>query len=37
MALVTLKEILAGTRAGHYAVGGFNFNGYEDALSLIHI
>ncbi len=36
MALVTLKEILAGTRAGHYAVGGFNFNGYEDAQGIIN-
>jgi ketose-bisphosphate aldolase len=36
MPLVTLKEILAGTRAGHYAVGGFNFNGYEDAQGMIN-
>lgn len=35
MALVTLKQILAGTRAGHYAVGGFNFNGFEDAQGII--
>ncbi len=35
MGLVTLKEILAGTREGHYAVGGFNFNGYEDAQGII--
>lgn len=35
MALVTLKEILANTRSGHYAVGGFNFNGYEDAQGMI--
>lgn len=36
MALVTLKEILAGTKEGHYAVGGFNFNGYEDAQGIIN-
>ncbi|MDR1469762.1 MAG: class II fructose-bisphosphate aldolase [Spirochaetaceae bacterium] len=36
MPLVTLKEILAGTREGHYAVGGFNFNGYEDAQGMIN-
>ena len=35
MGLVTLKEILAGTREGHYAVGGFNFNSYEDAQGII--
>lgn len=35
MALVTLKEILAGTKAGKYAVGGFNFNGYEDAQGIV--
>ncbi|MCI8946417.1 MAG: class II fructose-1,6-bisphosphate aldolase [Lachnospiraceae bacterium] len=35
MALVTLKEILANTRKDHYAVGGFNFNGYEDAQGII--
>ncbi len=35
MALVTLKEILAGTREGHYAVAGFNFNGFEDAQGII--
>jgi ketose-bisphosphate aldolase len=31
MRLVTLKEILANTKKEHYAVGAFNFNGYEDA------
>jgi ketose-bisphosphate aldolase len=36
MPLVTLKEILAGTREGQYAVGGFNFNGYEDAQGMIN-
>jgi ketose-bisphosphate aldolase len=36
MPLVTLKEILAGTREGRYAVGGFNFNGYEDAQGMIN-
>jgi len=35
MGLVTLKEILAGTRERGYAVGGFNFNGYEDAQGII--
>ncbi|MCG8484224.1 MAG: class II fructose-bisphosphate aldolase [Clostridia bacterium] len=35
MGLVTLKEILAGTREGRYAVGAFNFNGYEDAQGII--
>lgn len=35
MGLVTLREILAGTREGHYAVGGFNFNGFEDAQGII--
>ncbi len=35
MSLVTLKEILAGTREGHYAVGAFNFNGYEDAQGIV--
>jgi len=35
MGLVTLREILAGTREGKYAVGGFNFNGYEDAQGII--
>lgn len=35
MALVTLKEILAGTKEGHYAVGGFNFNEYEDAQGIV--
>ena len=36
MPLVTLKEILVGTRTGGYAVGGFNFNGYEDAQGIIN-
>ncbi len=35
MGLVTLKEILAGAREGHYAVGGFNFNNYEDAQGIV--
>ncbi len=35
MALVTLKEILAGTRKGKYAVGSFNFNGFEDVKGMI--
>jgi len=36
MALVTLKEILKNTKSGHYAVGAFNFNGYEDAQGMIN-
>jgi ketose-bisphosphate aldolase len=36
MPLVTLKEILAETRRGNYAVGGFNFNGYEDAQGMVN-
>lgn len=36
MGLVTLKEILAHTKDKHYAVGGFNFNGYEDAQGMIN-
>ncbi|MDR3201131.1 MAG: class II fructose-bisphosphate aldolase [Spirochaetales bacterium] len=35
MELVTLKEILARTRAEHYAVGAFNFHGYEDAAGIL--
>lgn len=35
MALVNLKEILAGTRKGKYAVGSFNFNGFEDVKGMI--
>lgn len=35
MELVTLKEILANTRKEHYAVGAFNFNGYEDAEGIL--
>lgn len=35
MGLVTLKEILTGTREGNYAVGGFNFNNYEDAQGIV--
>ena len=35
MGLVTLKEILDGTREVHYAVGVFNFNSYEDAQGII--
>lgn len=35
MALVTLKEILADTRAKHYAVGGFNMNSYEDSEGMV--
>jgi ketose-bisphosphate aldolase len=35
MSLVTLREILKGTRKNHYAVGAFNFNGYEDVQGII--
>lgn len=35
MSLVTLKEILKGTRENGYAVGGFNFNDYEDAQGIV--
>ena len=35
MSLVTLKEILKGTRESGYAVGGFNFNSYEDAQGIV--
>ncbi len=35
MSLVTLKEILKGTRENGYAVGGFNFNSYEDAQGIV--
>ncbi len=34
--LVTLKEILENTRKEGYAVGGFNFNSYEDAQGIIN-
>jgi fructose-1,6-bisphosphate aldolase class II len=36
MPLVTLKEILKGTRENGYAVGAFNFNSYEDAQGIIN-
>jgi ketose-bisphosphate aldolase len=35
MELVTLKEILENTKKEHYAVGAFNFNGYEDAEGIV--
>ena len=35
MSSVTLKEILAGTRENHYAVGAFNFSCPEDAEGII--
>lgn len=35
MELVTLKDILSKTRKEKYAVGGFNFNGYEDAQGIV--
>jgi ketose-bisphosphate aldolase len=33
--LVTLKELLAAAKKGNYAVGAFNFNGYEDAEGIV--
>lgn len=36
MPLVTLKEILKGTREKGIAIGGFNFNGYEDAQGIVN-
>ncbi len=36
MPLVTLKQILKGTRENGYAVGAFNFNSYEDAQGIIN-
>ena len=36
MPLVTMKEILAEAKRGRYAVGGFNFNGYEDAQGIVN-
>jgi ketose-bisphosphate aldolase len=36
MPLVTLKEILMKTQKDGYAVGGFNFNGYEDAQGMVN-
>ena len=35
MNLVTLKEILRDTRKNHFAVGGFNFNSFEDAQGMV--
>jgi ketose-bisphosphate aldolase len=35
MELVTLKELLAKAKKEHYAVGAFNFNGYEDAAGIL--
>lgn len=35
MGLVTLKEILAGTKEEKYGVGSFNFNTYEDAVGIV--
>jgi ketose-bisphosphate aldolase len=35
MELVTLKEILAKAKRERYAVGAFNFNGYEDAQGIL--
>jgi ketose-bisphosphate aldolase len=36
MPLVTLKEVLTAAKKGHYAVGSFNFNGYEDAQGIVN-
>jgi ketose-bisphosphate aldolase len=36
MPLVTLKEILKGTKENGYDVGAFNFNSYEDAQGIIN-
>jgi fructose-1,6-bisphosphate aldolase class II len=36
MPLITLKEILKGTKENGYAVGAFNFNSYEDAQGIIN-
>ena len=36
MPLATLKEVLKGTRENSYAVGGFNFTGYEDAQGIVN-
>ena len=36
MSLVTLREVLKNTRENRYAVGAFNFNGYEDVQGMIH-
>jgi ketose-bisphosphate aldolase len=35
MELVTLKELLVKAKKEHYAVGAFNFNGYEDAAGIL--
>jgi ketose-bisphosphate aldolase len=34
MELVTLKDLLPRAKKEHYAVGAFNFNGYEDAVGI---
>jgi len=36
MPLVTLKQVLKGTRENGYAVGAFNFNSYEDAQGIVN-
>jgi len=36
MPLATLKEVLTKAKQGGYAVGGFNFNGYEDAQGMVN-
>lgn len=35
MSLVTLKAVLDDSKAKHYAVGAFNFNGIEDARGIV--
>jgi ketose-bisphosphate aldolase len=34
MELVTLRDLLPRAKKEHYAVGAFNFNGYEDAVGI---
>jgi len=34
MALIQLKKVMVAATRGHYAVGGFNFNGFEDAYGI---
>jgi ketose-bisphosphate aldolase len=35
MELVTLRDLLPQAKKGRYAVGAFNFNGYEDAAGIV--
>jgi ketose-bisphosphate aldolase len=36
MSLTNLKELLREAKIGRYAVGSFNFNGYEDAQGIVN-